>query len=87
MCYEKHGYLLRTFKLKNKFRRLAMKDKSKQKIIRKLSSCLFKKYGGFGVISVEFERKQRKKFTPIDITYKSTKRIEIEQLCYFSEDI
>ena len=61
MCYEKHGYLLRTFKLKNKFRRLAMKDKSKQKIVRQLSSCLIKKYSGFGVISIEFERKQIKK--------------------------
>ena len=66
MCYEintvlsKHGYFLRVFELKNKFRRLAMKDKSKQKIVRQLSSCLIEKYSGFGVISIEFERKQRK---------------------------
>ena len=56
MCYEistillKDGYFLRVFELKNKFRRLAMKDKSKQKIARQLSSCLIEKYSGFGVI-------------------------------------
>ena len=34
-----------------------------------------------------FKKKQRKKFKPIDIIYKPTKRIEIEPLCYFSDDI
>ena len=33
-----------------------------------------------------FERKQRKLFKPIDIIYKPTKSIEIERLCYFSDD-
>ena len=64
-----------------------MKDKSKQKIVRQLSSCLIEKYSGLQVISVEQERKQRKMFKPIDIIYKPTKRIEIEPLCYFSDDI
>ena len=57
-----------------------MKDKSKQKIARQLSSCLIGKYSGFRVISIEFEKKQRKLFKP-------TKRIVIEPLCYFSDDI
>ena len=64
-----------------------MKDKTKQKIVRQLSSCLIEKYSGFQVISIEFERKKRKKFKPIDIIYKSTKRVETEPLCYFSDDI
>ena len=46
-----------------------------------------KKYNGFQVISIEYARKQRKKFKPINIIYKPTKHIEIEQLCYFSDDI
>ena len=89
MCYEintvlsKYGYFLRVFESKNKFRRLAMKDKSKQKIVRQLSSCLIKKYSGFGVISIEFKRKQIKKIKPIGIIYKPTKRIEIGPLCNF----
>ena len=64
-----------------------MKDKSKQKIVKQLSSCLIEIYSGFQVILIEFERKQRKKFKPIDTIYKPTKRIEIEPLCYFSDDI
>ena len=50
-CYEiniilsKHNYFL-SFELKNKFRRFTMKDKSKQKIVRQLSSCLIEKYSG-----------------------------------------
>ena len=73
MCYEinaivsKHNYFLRVFELKNKFRQFTMKDKSKQKILRQLSSCLIEKYSGFTVISIEFKKKQRKMFEPIDI--------------------
>ena len=93
MCYEinsilsKYNYFLRVFELKNKYRWFSVKDKSKQKIVRQLSSCLIEKYSGFRVISIEFERKQRKLFKPIDIIYKPTKSIEIEPLCYFSDDI
>ena len=67
MCYEfntilsKRIYFLRIFELKNKFRRFTMKDKSKQKIVRQLSSCLIEKYSGFTVISTEFKKKKTKK--------------------------
>ena len=64
-----------------------MKDKTKQKIVRQFSSCLIEKYRGFTIISIEYQKKQRKLFKPIDIIYKSTKHIEIEPLCYFTEDI
>ena len=93
MCYEintilsKHNYFLRVFELKNKFRRFTMKDKSKQKIVRQLVSCLIEKYSGFTVNSIELQKKQRKMFKPIDIIHKPTKRIEIELLCYFFDDI
>ena len=46
MCHEinyilsKYNYVFRVFELKNKYRRFSIKDKSKQKIVRKLSSCL-----------------------------------------------
>ena len=66
MCYEinsilsKYNYFLRVFELKNKYLQFSVKDKSKQKIVRQLSSCLIEKYGDFRVISIEFERKQRK---------------------------
>ena len=75
------------FELKNKYCRLAVKDKSEQKIIRQLSSCLIEKYSGFTQISIEYGKKQRKLFKPIDIIYKPTKRIEIEPLCFFSDNM
>ena len=93
ICYEinsilsKHDYFLKVFELKNKFRHLSMKEPKKQNIVRQLSSCLMEKYNGFQVISIEYARKQRKKFKPINIIYKPTKHIEIEPLCYFSDDI
>ena len=83
----KFGYFLRVFELKNKFRHLKMKDKTKQKIVRHLSSCSIEKYSGFTIILIGYQKKQRKLFKPIDIIYKPTKHIEIEPLCYFSEDI
>ena len=66
MCYEintilsKHNYSLGVFELKNKFRQFTMKDKSKQKIIRQLSSCLIERYSGFTVISIEFQKNKEK---------------------------
>ena len=64
-----------------------MKKTKKQNIIRQISSCLTEKYSGFQAISIEYERKQRRKFKLLNIIYKPTKRIEIEPLCYFSDNI
>ena len=38
-----------------------MKDKSKQKIVRQLLSCLIEKYSGFTVISTELQKKNKEK--------------------------
>ena len=38
-----------------------MKDKSKQKIVTQLSSCLIEKYSGFTGISIEFKKKIKEK--------------------------
>ena len=78
---------MRVFELKNKYRRFSMTDKSKQKIVRQLSSCVIEKYSGFRLISIEHEQKQRKLFKPINIIYKPTKSIKTEPLCFFSDDI
>ena len=60
-----------------------MKDMNKQKIVRQLLSCLIEKYSGFTVISIEFQKKQKKMLKVIDIIYKPTKRIEIEPFAIF----
>ena len=93
MCHElncilsKHGYFLRIFELKNKYRRLAVKNKGEQNLVRQLFSYLIEKYSGFTQICHEYKKKQRKLLRPIDIIYKSTKRIEIEPLCFLSTDL
>ena len=69
ICYEinlilsKHNYFLRIFELKDKYRQLSMKEPKKQYIVRQLSSCLIEKYNEFQVISIEFDRKQKKKLS------------------------
>ena len=89
MCYEincilsKFGYSLQIFELKNKYCRLAVKNRDEQNLVRQLSSCLIEKYSGFSQICLAYQKKQRKLFQPIDIIYKPTKRIEIELLCFF----
>ena len=82
----KYGYFLRVFELKNKFRQLFMKEPKKQNAIRQISSCINEKYNGFQSVSVEFARKERKNFKPIDIIYKPTKNPEFSSLCYFTEE-
>ena len=62
MCYEincilsKYGYFLRIFELQNKYRRLTVKNKNEQKIVRQLSSCLIEKYSSFTQISLEYKK-------------------------------
>ena len=76
MLLAKHGYFLRVFELKNKFRHLALKNPKTQNIVRELPSCINKKYNGFHVISIEYSKKLREKFKPIDIIYKPVKSPE-----------
>ena len=64
-----------------------MKNRDEQKIVRQLSSCLIQKFSGFLITSIQQQEKPKKKFRPIDVIYKPTKRIEIEPICYLSEDI
>ena len=61
MLLAKHGYFLRVFELKNKFRHLALKNPKKQNIVRQLSSCINEKYNGFHLISIEYNKKIRTK--------------------------
>ena len=57
------------------------------KIVKQLSSCLIEKYNGFTVIRIEYQKKERKNFQPLDIIYKPTKDLEKEPACYFSTAI
>ena len=93
MCYQitmildKFGFFLRVYELKKKYRHLFMRKPDQQKIVKQLSSCLIEKYNGFTVIRIEYEKKERKNFEPLDIIYKPIKDLETEPLCYFTTDI
>ena len=77
MLLAKHGYFLRVFELKNKFRHLALKNPKRT----------IEKYNDFFVKWIEYSKKLRKKFKPIDIIYKPVKSPGKKIQCYYSQDI
>ena len=87
MLLAKHGYFLRVFELRIKFRHLALKNPKKQNIVRQLSSCINEKYNGFHLILIEYNKKLEQKIKSIDIIYKPVKSREKNIQCYYSQDI
>ena len=83
----KEGYFLRVYELKKKFRELRVKKSNEQKIIRQLSGCIQEKFDSFNIIYVEYSKKLRKNFKPINIIYKPVKQPEKKRLCYTTTDI
>ena len=83
----KEGYFLRVYELKKKFRELTLKSSKQQNIIRQLSSCVHEKFDGFHIVCVEYSKKARKKFRPINIIYKPVRQIEKKILCFGSKDM
>ena len=79
----KHGYFLRVFELKKKFYSLFTKNSEKQTIIRKVSSCITEKFNGFNIVTLEYGRKLRKKFKPIDIINKPIKKVSKKSTATF----
>ena len=78
---------MRVYELKKKFRELRLKNSKKQNIIRQLSSCVHEKFDGFHIVCVEYSKKERKKFRPINIIYKPVRQIEKKILCFGSKDM
>ena len=93
ICYQineilvEYSYFLRVFEQKNKYRQFYIKSQDKQKQMKQLASCLIEKYNGFQVIKVDFNKKQRRNFQPIDIIYIPTKNAQILPECYYTIDI
>ena len=51
------------------------KDSEKQEMRKNVSSCIIEKFRGFDIVSTECGRKERTKFSPIDIIYKPVKKM------------
>ena len=78
-----YNYFLRVFEQKNKYRQFFVKKLEKQNQIKQLLSCLIEKYNGFQVVKIDFSKKERQKFEPIDIIYVPTKNPEVLPECYY----
>ena len=73
--------------MKKKFRELRLKNSNEQKTITQLSGCIQEKFNGFNIICVEYSKKLRKKFNPINIINKPVKQPEKKNLCHTTTDI
>ena len=68
-----HGYFLKVSEAKNKL----ITDEKRQRKIgneKKFSSCIMEKFRCFDIVSIEYGRRQRTKFSSIDIIYKPVKK-------------
>ena len=82
-----HNYFLQVFEQKNNYRQFLLKKTEKQNQIKQLSSCLVEKYNRFQVFKVDFSKKERQKFEPVNIIYFPTKYPTILPQCYYTKDI
>ena len=93
VCYEineiliKHGFFLRVFEQKNKYRNICIKTPNKQNQMKELASCLSPKYNGFQIVKNSFCKLQRREFQLVDIIYEPTKNIEILPVCYYTDNM
>ena len=63
-----HRYFFRVFEAKKKFITAIKKGSEKQEMKKKnVSSCIVEKLRDFDIVSIEYARRQRTKFSPIDI--------------------
>ena len=72
----KHGLFLRVFEPKDKFRYLIKQDSNKRTVFRDSSSCIVANFNGFNIAYVEFSKKLRQSFCPIDIIYKRANKVD-----------
>ena len=80
----KYGLFLRVYKLKDKFRYLIKQDSEKKTVLRELSSCTIEKFNGFNIVPVEFSKRLRQPFHPVNVIYKPVKKCDEIINCYFS---
>ena len=86
LCMANSSDFLRVCELRKKIRYLSLKSPKKQTIVRQLSSCVYQ-FNGFNTVSVEYGKKLRKKFKPIDLVYKPVRKPNKQIKCYFSRDL
>ena len=58
---------LRVFELKDKFRYLFKQNSEKKNVISEVSACVTERFNGFTIVRIEFDKKIRRNFTPVDL--------------------
>ena len=79
----KNGLFLKVSKLKEKLSCLIKQNSEIKTLLRKLSSCVIEKFNGFSIACVEFSKKLRQPFRPIDIIYKPVNKCDDIADCFF----
>ena len=63
----KYDMFLRVFELKDKFRYLFKQNSEKKNVISEVSACVTERFNGFTIVRIEFDKKIRRNFTPVDL--------------------
>ena len=79
----KNGLFLRVYEQKEKLRYLVKQNSEIKTLLRELSSCVTEKFHRFNIACVEFSKKLRQPFHPIDIIYKPVNKCDDIVNCLF----
>lgn len=83
-----HGYFLRFYERRNKFRyQLRQKLKEKNEMRKELSACAIQKFHGYGLLRNYLNSVERKDFVPIDIVYEPTLDDKNPIVCFYCPHI
>ena len=79
----KEGYFSRIYEFRKKIRYLIHENTEKKNVKQNLSSFLTEKFNGFFIVRMEYDKKKKTKFLPIDVIHKPVKDQKMTINCYF----
>ena len=83
----KNGLFLRVYELKNNFRYLIKQSSQKKTVLRELYCCIIEKFNGFNIARVEFSKKLRQPFRPVNLIHKPVKKCGDIVNCFFEQKV
>ena len=83
-----HGYFLRFYERRNKFRyQVRKKLKEKNEVRKELSACVIQKFNGYELLRNYLNSDEKQNYIPIDIVYEPTLDDEKPIACFFAPDV
>ena len=83
----KNGLFLTVYELKNNFRYLIKQSSQKKTVLRELYCCIIEKFNGFNIARVEFSKKLRQPFRPVNLIHKPVKKCDDIVNCFFEQKV